>query len=418
MKAEMIAVGTELLLGQIVNTNAQYLSQQLALLGVDVYYQTVVGDNPHRLRDVIQTASKRADIVLLTGGLGPTLDDITKDVVAELLGRGMLIHEPSMRKMEDMFKGRGIHMVDSNRRQANWIEGSDALANEAGLALGNAVLHEDVAYILLPGPPKEMKPMFQLEVVPWLEKHLFDERTSLYTRMLKFAGIGESNLEAQLLDLIESQSDPTIAPYAKEGEVLIRLATKSDSKQEAGRKLDELESVIRGRLGQHIFATEDVSLEHVIVEQMTKLGLTLSAAESCTGGLFSELVTSVPGSSVMFHGGVVSYANALKQKLLNVPSELLEGENAPGAVSQETARAMAEGLLQLTGTDIAVSITGVAGPGQSERKPAGLVFIGIAQAGQETLIEELRLNGNRDMIRLRAVKILLHRIWRLLQERK
>ncbi|WP_028545225.1 competence/damage-inducible protein A [Paenibacillus taiwanensis] len=418
MKAEMIAVGTELLLGQIVNTNAQYLSQQLALLGVDVYYQTVVGDNPQRLRDVIKTASERADIVLLTGGLGPTLDDITKDVVAELLGRSMLVHEPSMRKMEEMFKDRGLHMVDSNRRQANWIEGSDALANEAGLAVGNAVLHEGVAYLLLPGPPKEMKPMFQQEVVPWLEKYLFDERTSLYTRMLKFAGIGESSLEAQLLDLIESQSDPTIAPYAKEGEVLIRLATKSDSELEAGRKLDELESIIRGRLGQHIFATEDVSLEHVIVEQMTKLGLTLSAAESCTGGLFSELVTSIPGSSAMFHGGVVSYANTLKQQLLNVPVDLLEGENAPGAVSHETARAMAEGLLQLTGTDIAISITGVAGPGQSERKPAGLVFIGIARAGQETLTEELRLSGNRDMIRLRAVKIVLHRIWRLLQERK
>ncbi|MGZ9584563.1 competence/damage-inducible protein A [Paenibacillus marinisediminis] len=418
MKAEMIAVGTELLLGQIVNTNAQYLSQQLAMLGIDVYYQTVVGDNPNRIKDVIQTAGSRADVVLLTGGLGPTMDDLTKDVLAEMLGRQLVIHEPSMRNIEKLFKDSNAHRVESNRRQANWIEGSDALDNEAGLAVGNALMHEGTAYILLPGPPKEMKPMFEHKVIPWLERNVLHERQSLYTRMLKFAGIGESLLENKLLDLIQAQTDLTIAPYAKEGEVLIRLATKSDDAAAAEAKLNHMEAVIRERLNEHIFATADVSLEQVIVEQMSALGLKLAVAESCTGGLLSELITSVPGSSAMFHGGIISYSNALKHQLLGVPWETLEGENAPGAVSAETAKAMADGLMKLMDTDIAVSITGVAGPGQSERKPAGLVYIGIAERGKETVTEELKLNGNREMVRLRSAKKLLHRIWMRLQERK
>lgn len=415
MQAEMIAVGTELLLGQIVNTNAQYLSQQLALLGIDVYYQTVVGDNPNRVREVIQTAGSRADVVLLTGGLGPTMDDLTKDVLAEMLGRKLIIHEPSMKKIEKLFTDSQAHRVESNRRQANWIEGSDALDNEAGLAVGNALMVDGTAYILLPGPPKEMKPMFDKQVIPWLERNVFQHRESLHTRMLKFAGIGESLLENKLIDLIEEQSDPTIAPYAKEGEVLIRLATKSESTEEANAKLDALEAVIRQRLNEHIFATADVPLEQVVVEQMSALGMKLSVAESCTGGLLSELITSIPGSSAMYAGGVVTYSNALKHQLLNVPWELLEGENAPGAVSAETACAMADGLIALLDTDMAVSITGVAGPGQSERKPAGLVYVGIAQRGKPTVTEEMKFNGNRDMIRTRAAKKVLHRIWQRLQ---
>lgn len=417
MKAEMIAVGTELLLGQIVNTNAQYLSQQLAMLGIDVYYQTVVGDNPARLKDVVATAMERADLVLLTGGLGPTMDDITKDVVAELLDRSMEMHLPSLQKMEDMFRDRGVAMVESNRRQAHMIEGSDALDNSAGLAVGNALIQDGTAFILLPGPPKEMKPMFEEQVIPWLENNLFEERVTLYSRMLKFAGIGESNLEASLIDLIEQQTDPTIAPYAKEGEVLIRLATKSSSLQEAELKLNDMEEQILDRVGKYLFARADVSLEQVLVEQFTKHHLSLAAAESCTGGLFGELITSVAGSSQMFTGGVITYSNIMKHELLNVPMELLEGEQAPGAVSHETARAMADGLLKLMKTDYAVSITGVAGPGQSERKPAGLVYIGIAAKGEETVTHELRLNGNREMIRLRAVKILMQRLWQRLQDK-
>lgn len=415
MQAEMIAVGTELLLGQIVNTNAQYLSQQLALLGIDVYYQTVVGDNPKRVREVIQTAGARADVVLLTGGLGPTMDDLTKDVLAEMLGRKLVIHEPSMRKIEKLFADSQTHQVESNRRQANWIEGSDPLENEAGLAVGNALIVEDTAYILLPGPPKEMKSMFDKQAVPWLERHVLQRRESLHTRLLKFAGIGESLLENRLLDLIEGQTDPTIAPYAKEGEVLIRLATKSDSTADANAKLDGMEAIIRERLNEHIFATSDISLEQVVVQQMAEKGLRLSIAESCTGGLLSELVTSIPGSSAMYAGGVVTYSNAMKHQLLGVPWELLEGEHAPGAVSAETARAMADGLIALLDTDIGVSITGVAGPGQSEGKPAGLVYVGIAQRGKPTVTEELKLSGNREMVRTRAAKKVLHRIWQLLQ---
>ncbi|UHA75772.1 competence/damage-inducible protein A [Paenibacillus sp. 481] len=414
MKAEIIAVGTELLLGQIVNTNAQYIAQQLALLGVDVYFQTVVGDNKMRLRSVLEAARERADIVLLTGGLGPTMDDLTKDVVAELFARSMSYHEPSMEKMERFFQERGVTMIESNRRQALLIEGADPLDNEAGLAVGNAMLVDDVAYIMLPGPPKEMKPMFELQVIPWLEKHVFAERSSLYSRMLKFAGIGESALEAELIDLIEQQADPTIAPYAKEGEVLIRLATKSADEDEAERKLNRLEEEIRSRVGQYIFATEDISLERAVVARMRELGLTLSAAESCTGGLFAQLVTSVPGSSQVFAGGVVAYSNELKQRALGVPPTLLEGESAPGAVSAETAAAMAEGVLALTEADLAVAITGVAGPDSQEGKPVGLVYIAIAERGHSVVTEQLRVNGNREMVRLRSAKAVLVRVWRRL----
>ncbi|MBD8497135.1 competence/damage-inducible protein A [Paenibacillus arenosi] len=416
MKAEMIAVGTELLLGQIVNTNAQFLSQQLALLGIDVYYQTVVGDNPHRMKEVVDTARKRADIVILTGGLGPTMDDITKEVVAELLGRNISTHRPGLEKIENMFRERGIHMVESNKRQADTIEGAFPLDNEAGLAIGNAVITDGTTYLLLPGPPKEMKPMFLNVAVPWLKQHVLQDEQALYTRMLKFAGIGESNLEEQLKDLIAEQTDPTIAPYAKEGEVLIRLATKSASQDEANHKLEQLELLIRSRLESYIYATADLPLESIVVDLMTARGLTLASAESCTGGLFAETITSVSGVSAMYLGGVVTYTNEMKHQLLGIPMNVLEGEGAPGAISEQTATLMAEGVMERTNADIAISITGVAGPTESEGKPVGLVYIGIAERDKHTVVEPLKINGNREMVRVRAVKTVLHRLWKMLKQ--
>lgn len=410
MRAEIIAVGTELLLGQIVNTNAQYLSQRLAELGIDVYYQTVVGDNAARLRAAIETARARADLLVFTGGLGPTLDDLTRDVLADYLGLGITEHEPTMRKVEQMFLGRGIAFVESNRRQAHLIEGADPLRNDTGLAVGNALSADGTHYMLLPGPPREMKPMFDNDGSAWLRKLLGDE-APLHSVMLKFSGIGESMLEDLLIDLIREQTDPTIAPYAKEGEVAIRVSTKAANAEEARGKLEPTLQAIRARTKRYLYAEEDIPLEAAVIRLMAQKRLTLTLAESCTGGMIAASLTSVPGSADAFLGGVVSYSNAVKHRQLGVPMELLEGEGAPGAVSEPTAAAMAEGALAAMGADLALSVTGVAGPAGVEGKPVGLVFVGLAERGKPTRVEKLQLSGDRQGIRIRASKRALHLLW-------
>ncbi|MDF2961755.1 MAG: damage-inducible protein CinA [Paenibacillus sp.] len=413
MKAEIIAVGTELLLGQIVNTNAQFLAQACADLGVSVYFQTVVGDNMSRLTEALQTAKSRADLIICTGGLGPTQDDLTKDALAAFLGRQIVMHQPSMDKIEELFRTRGIHMVESNRRQALMLEGSDPLTNDTGLAVGVALTQDQTHYILLPGPPKEMKPMFERYAAPWISSKM-NQVNPLFSRMLKFAGIGESSLEHELLDLIEKQTDTTIAPYAKEGEVAIRLTARAATRDEAERKFEPIEREIRSRLGQHIYAAEDVTLEQEIVRIMSGRKLLLAAAESCTGGLFSNMLTSVSGSSAVYRGGIICYSNELKHKLLGVPMDVLEGPEAPGAISREAAQLLAEQMLEQAGSDYAVAITGVAGPDPSEGKPVGLVYIGIARKDGETAVEQLQLSGNRDSIKWRASKSALYQLWKLL----
>ncbi|WP_341282535.1 competence/damage-inducible protein A [Paenibacillus sp. FSL H8-0537] len=414
MKAEIIAVGTELLLGQIVNTNAQYLSQELAGLGIDVYFQSVVGDNPERIRKAIVTARERADLLVFTGGLGPTLDDLTKDVLAAYLNRGLSLHKPSMDKIEELFSSRGMHMVESNRRQALSIDGSVALHNAAGLAVGNALTEDGTHYMLLPGPPREMKPMIDGPGKEWLLTLLGHEQP-LYSRLLKFAGIGESNLEAKLLDLIEAQVDPTIAPYAKEGEVAIRVSTKAATQAEADSKIDATVEQIIERIGEHLYAQEDIPLEEAVIRLLRASRRKLASAESCSGGLLAELITSVPGSSGEYTGGVVTYTNEMKHALLGIPLAQLEGEGAPGAISESTAALMAERIQQLADSDFGASITGVAGPAESEGKPVGLVYIAIAERGKETAVYPLQLSGSRTIIRVRAVKTLLYRLWLAIQ---
>lgn len=415
MKAEIIAVGTELLLGQILNSNAQYLSQELAALGIDVYFQTVVGDNMSRLAHAVETAADRADILIFTGGIGPTQDDLTKEALAGVLGRSLYEDAEAMENVDRFFQGRGVPMTENNRRQALAIEGGTPLPNETGLAVGNAIEQDGKFYIVLPGPPKEMKPMFERQAKPWILERALSGEQPIYSKMLKFAGIGESALETKLLDLIQAQSDPTVAPYAKEGEVTIRVSTKAPDERAAMLKLDTVEREIASRLPEYLYANVDVPIEQVILDTMKERGLSLSAAESCTGGLLMEMFTALPGSSAVFQGGIVCYSNALKEKLLNVPHELLEGENAPGAVSAETAKVLAEQVRLTTGTDFGLSITGVAGPGQSERKPAGLVYIAIAREDADTAVFELNIKGNRDTVRVRSAKTLLYRLWRALQ---
>lgn len=417
MKAEIIAIGTELLLGQIINTNAQYISQRLALVGVDVFFHTVVGDNGARLRQAIETAQKRSDMLIFTGGLGPTMDDLTKDVLAGMLDRNMTCDESAIVKMTERFAGYGIPMAESNKRQAHVIEGADVLPNSTGLAVGNALQHDGTTYVLLPGPPHEMKPMLDDEAIPWLLARQLIDQSSLYMRMLKFAGIGESALEDALLDLIQEQTNTTIATYAKEGEVLVRLAVKGGDQTEAERKLQRVEQKIHKRLSTHLYATSDLSLPEVLVNRLAQRGMTLSAAESCTGGMFGYMITAIPGSSQVFAGGAVTYSNEMKERILGVPNELLAGENAPGAVSGEVAKAMTEGMQDIADTDFTVAITGAAGPGHSEQKPVGLVYIAIAEKGRDTVVEELRLSGDREGIRRRAVYAVMFCLWRRLQEK-
>ncbi|WP_019640229.1 competence/damage-inducible protein A [Paenibacillus fonticola] len=416
MKAEIIAVGTELLLGQIVNTNAQFLSQELASLGIDVYFQTVVGDNMGRLCQAIRAAQSRADLLIFSGGIGPTQDDLTKEALASVLGRSLHYDRMAMDSLDRFFQGRGTPMTENNLRQALAIDGCTPLQNETGLAVGNAIEQNGKFYIVLPGPPKEMIPMVQNQAKTWILQHVLTHEKPIYSKMLKFAGIGESALETRVIDLIEQQSDPTVAPYAKESEVTLRLTTKADSESEAMAKLEGLEQEISSRFADHLYATEDVPIEKTIVDMLTERNLTVSCAESCTGGLLMQTITTIPGSAAVFHGGIVCYSNEMKEKLLNVPHDMLEGESAPGAVSAETAKVLAEQVRMIVDTDFGLSITGVAGPGYSERKPVGLVYIGISRRGKDTAVYELNLKGNRETIRMRSTKTILYHLWKLLKE--
>lgn len=413
MKAEIIAVGTELLMGQIANTNAQYLSRELAAIGIGVYYHTTVGDNPGRLKEAIAIARERADVIVFTGGLGPTQDDLTKDVIADVLGLRLVTHQPSLDKIEELFRSRGVAMVESNARQAALIEGGTPLPNDTGLAVGELLEAGGCCFVILPGPPKEMKPMFDRYAKPLLLAKLPGE--PLHSRMLKFAGIGESSLEHRLIDLISAQRDPTIAPYASEGEVTIRLTTRAATPELAASKLDPVEAEIRSRLGEHLYANREAAIEEIVAELLKTRGETVAAAESCTGGLFASLLTDVPGSSAVFAGGVVCYTNAVKREMLGVPGRLLEGDGAPGAVSRETAASLAAGVRERLGSDWGVSVTGVAGPAEVEGKPVGLVYVGIAGPdGGGPEVWELKLSGNRETIKLRAAKSTLYRLWRRL----
>lgn len=415
MKAEIIAVGTELLLGQIANTNAQYLSQKLSEIGIDVYFHSVVGDNAGRIREVLQLARRRSDVVLLTGGLGPTEDDLTKDMVAELLGRKLVEHGPSMEKIVAFFSQRGLTMTENNRRQALVVEGSRIFDNQFGLAPGMAVQDpvKGVWFVLLPGPPREMKPMMESSVKPFLTS-LLSTSQIIHSKVLHFYGIGESMLEDQIKDLIRQQTNPTIAPLAGDREVKLRLTAKAASQQEAERLLQPLVDELYRRVGKYIYSEgEQASLEQVLVDELRRRGQTLAVAESCTGGRLSSLLTSVPGSSSVFPGGVVSYSLSTKRDVLGIPQSLLEQH---GTVSRQTAEAMATHVQRLCQTTHGMAVTGVAGPDELEGKPVGLVWIAW-RLGEETHAREYRFAGDRREIQARAAKTAMFKLIQMLREK-
>ena len=405
MKAEMIAVGTEILTGQILNTNAQFLSEKLAEIGVDVYIQTAVGDNEARLLSVLEIARERSGLVILTGGLGPTEDDLTKQTVAKFLGKNLVFDAQAQTKLDDFFAQRPDYArTPNNERQAQIIQGATPLANETGLAVGGMIEVEGVTYVVLPGPPSELKPMVLNELLPRLMTG-----AKLYSRVLRFFGIGESQLVTILADLIEQQTDPTLAPYAKTGEVTLRLSTKAKSKEEADAALNTLEEQILSRdtfegtsLRELCYGYGDeTSLASLVVEELKKRQISITAAESLTAGLFQASLADFSGVSAIFKGGFVTYSLEEKAKMLDIPQAELE---IHGVVSAYTAEKMAEQAREKTASDIGISLTGVAGPESLEGHPAGTVFIGLSQASGT---EVIRVNiGGRSRADVRKIAVM------------
>ena len=358
MVVEIVTTGTELLLGQIVNTNSAYLAAELNKLGLDVLYQTTVGDNRDRMRNALSIALDRSDIVITSGGLGPTQGDITKEVSASLFDRELSLHQPSLDNIKQICAFRGYPMASNNVRQAMVPNGAIVLDNACGTAPGIILEHNGKIIINLPGPPFEMKDMFTRKVIPYLTEKYGVEATIL-SKVLNTFGIGESTLEEKIKDLILSQSNPTLALLARPGEVIIRITAKAALKSEAQRMIDVLEREIRSRIDEYIFAVDDITMEEIVGDLLKESHMTISCAESCTGGLLSSRLTDVAGSSAYLYGSVISYDNEVKISELKVPRHILE---TVGAVSEETAIAMDEGIKNKFGTSIGIGITGIAGP--------------------------------------------------------
>lgn len=399
MNAEIIAVGSELLLGQIANTNGQFLSQELAQIGVNVYYHTVVGDNSKRLKHTIDVAKSRSNLIIFTGGLGPTKDDLTKETIASEIGKSLVYDEEAMRQIQDFFVKVKREMSPNNRKQALVIEGSQVLPNDNGMAPGMALHHDGIHYMLLPGPPKELKPMFKNYGRQYLVSQSGDHDL-IESRVLRFFGIGESNLEVEIEDLIDQQTNPTIAPLAKDGEVTLRLTAKHHSSDIAVQLLDDTEEKIAKRVGQYLYGYGETSLAQELFHLLQEEKLTIASAESLTGGLFGQSLTRFSGASEIYNGGVICYSNEAKQNLLHVSEKTILEQ---GAVSEACAREMAEQVRRSLNANIGISFTGVAGPEPSEGKPVGCVFIGISLEGQVDVME-LALAGSREAIRTRTVK--------------
>lgn len=399
MNAEIIAVGSELLLGQIANTNAQFMSEQLAELGINVYYHTVVGDNEKRLEQVMDIARNRSDVIIFTGGLGPTKDDLTKETIARMLHKSLVMDHQALQHLEDYFQKTNRIMTENNKKQALVIDGCKILKNDVGMAPG--MIYEDKdhdkIYLLFPGVPKEMKEMFIHYAIPYLY-NVIDENAFIESHVLRFFNIGESQLEDDLQDLIDEQTNPTIAPLAKDGEVTIRITAKHEVRDEALQMIAEVEGKILARVGEYFYGYNDTSLQKEAVALLKKKTCTIASAESLTGGLFGKMITEISGASSIYRGGIVCYSNEVKEKLLHVPKEVLVTE---GAVSETTARILAEEVRRLLKTDIGISFTGVAGPEKSEGKEVGTVYLGVASQNK-TEVYLLTLAGSRESIRKRT----------------
>ncbi len=412
MTAEIICVGTELLLGDVVNTNAVHIAKGLASIGVNLYYQLVVGDNPQRLRDAIHLSFERSDLIILTGGLGPTYDDLTKETVAEYFGREMELHQPSYKHLLEIFekfnRGQNRKMTENNVKQAYMPKGAVVFENKNGTAPGLAVSDGKKTAVLMPGPPREMVPMFDNLVMPYLSR---DSKKVLVSRNVNIYGIGESAVEDMLHDYMLSMKNPTIAPYAKTGEMYLRVTASAENVDKAEELLAPVVDKIQNLLGDYIYGIDAKNLETAVVLNLKEKGLCVATAESCTGGWVSKLITNVEGASDVFGCGICAYSNEIKVKVLGVREETLQKY---GAVSAQTAAEMAAGVRRISGADIGISVTGIAGPGGgSAEKPVGLVYLGIDSPSYQDTVKLMLSRGyenERNHIRYSATLRALHSI--------
>jgi len=406
LKAEIVSIGTELLFGEIDDTNATYISRLLTSIGIDVHLRHAVDDELARIVQVLGAAMRRSDAVITCGGLGPTPDDLTRQAVAQITNRALQTVPAAEQQLRDFFAKRHRKVSSNNLRQCQVPRGGQLLGNSVGTAPGLLIEHEGCTLIAVPGPPPEMRQMMTDHVMPYLRERLTQQQqSSLFTRTLRIADIGESDLAQQLEDILAGQTDPALALYASPGEVRIRMHTKAPSQQEANKKLGDLENSIRQRLGEHIYGTDDETMEVAVGQVLVAAGATLAVAESCTGGLIASRITDVPGSSRYFQGGYVTYSNELKQQLLGVPAQIIQQH---GTVSEECAQAMAEGARQGSGADYALAVTGIAGPdGGTPQKPVGRVYIAVADE-QETICQQFDWPGTRSQFKQRTSQMALN----------
>ena len=399
MVVELISVGTELLLGNIVNTNTQFLAEKCALLGLTMYHQVTVGDNHDRLAEVIRTALKRSDVIILTGGLGPTEDDLTKEVCAEVMGFPLVEDTHTHERIEEYFRNNIYKVIpDNNWKQAIVPAGCIVLDNDNGTAPGLILEKYGKSAILLPGPPNELYPLFMNQVYPYLQKL---QPEVIRSQMVKICGVGESQVEDKILDLIDKQQNPTIATYAKTGEVHIRVTAKAATEEDAKKLVKPVVKEIKNLFGDYVYSTkEEETLEQAVVRLLKKYELTVTTAESCTGGLLAGRIINVPGASEVYNEGFITYSNKAKRKYLDVSKSTLKKY---GAVSEQTAREMATGGVFATDSDACVAVTGLAGPdGGSEEKPVGLVYIATYMKDKVN-VQKYQFKGNRAKIREQAV---------------
>lgn len=380
---ELISVGTEILLGDILNTDAQFLSIELAKLGISVIHQSTVGDNRERLLAQLKEAAERSDIIILSGGLGPTPDDLTKEVCCEFFGKKMFLHEPTVEKIKTYFSTKGMKMAQNNLKQAMLPKDCVIFPNDNGTAPGMAIEKDGVHILVLPGPPRELKPMFRNCAVPYLMQ--FSDRI-IVSHNIRTFGIGESLMAERVNDLFDAEN-PTVAPYAKDGEALLRVTAMARTKEEAENLCKPVINEIKSRLDGFVYGVDYTCIEEAVIEKLKEKHMKVATAESCTGGLIAKRITDVPGASEVFDCGIISYANEIKHRVLGVSEDDL---NKYGAVSEPVARQMAQGALKVSGADIAVSVTGIAGPdSDSTNKPVGLVYIGLADR-DNVWVRELR----------------------------
>ncbi|MDV2580668.1 competence/damage-inducible protein A [Alkalibacillus haloalkaliphilus] len=398
-KCEIISVGTELLLGQIVDTNASWLSEKLNNIGLNVYYHQTVGDNFNRLASVFEQAQKRSNIIIVTGGLGPTEDDLTREVAASLFETDLKLDEPTFQEVQSYYTKRNLTMTENNRKQALYFNGGEVFHNKVGMAPGLHFEHKGVLWFFLPGVPKEMKWIANEKVIPFLhDKGLTEGK--LFHRILTFQGIGESALETELLDLIQGQTNPTIAPLAGNGYIMIRLTAKANQEARAVELLDDTEQLVHKRVGDYFFDYGDQSLDQQLIHLLTKHEMTLSACESITGGQFASTIIANEGVSQLFKGSIISYTDEMKEEIVGIPHHLLQNE---GAVSEACAKSMADNTQRMSGSNLSISFTGVAGPNEVNGYEPGTVFIAINYNG-ETKCEHYHFSGDRNQIRDEAVQ--------------